>query len=105
MIALNADPVLLTAWANDVSYDKVFSRQVEAFGQPGDVLILISTSGKSKNLVEACKAARAAGITCLALLGKDGGDLANTGRPFSGGPGDGYRAHSGNADPGAPPGL
>jgi D-inositol-3-phosphate glycosyltransferase len=77
VISLNADPVLLTAWANDVSYDKVFSRQVEAFGRPGDVLILISTSGKSKNLVEACKAAQRRGVTCLALLGKDGGDLAS----------------------------
>lgn len=75
VIALNADPVLLTAWANDVSYDKVFSRQVEAFGQPGDVLLLISTSGNSKNLIEACKTARRRGVTCLALLGKDGGDL------------------------------
>jgi D-inositol-3-phosphate glycosyltransferase len=77
VIALNADPVLLTAWANDVSFDKVFSRQVEAFGQPGDVLILISTSGKSKNLVEACKAARRKEMVCLALLGKDGGSLVN----------------------------
>ena len=76
VIALNADPVLLTAWANDVGYDKVFSRQVEAFGQPGDALILISTSGKSKNLIEASKAAQRIGITSLALLGKNGGDLA-----------------------------
>jgi D-inositol-3-phosphate glycosyltransferase len=75
-IALTADTVLLTAWANDVSFDKVFSRQVEAFGQPGDVLLLISTSGKSRNLVEACKAARRRGVTSLALLGKDGGSLA-----------------------------
>ena len=74
-IALNADPVLLTAWSNDVSYDKVFSRQVEAFGQPGDALLLISTSGKSKNQIEAYKAARRIGMTTLALLGKEGGDL------------------------------
>ncbi len=77
VISLNADPVLLTAWANDVSYDKVFARQVEAFGKPGDVLLLISTSGKSRNLIEACKAARRKDVTCLALLGKDGGDLAS----------------------------
>ncbi len=74
-LALNADPVILTAWANDVSYEKVFARQVEAFGQPGDLLILISSSGKSKNLIEACKSARRIGVQCLALLGKDGGDL------------------------------
>jgi phosphoheptose isomerase len=74
-LALNADPVLLTAWANDVGYDQVFARQVEAFGRPGDLLLLLSTSGKSQNLVEACRAAREAGISCLALLGKDGGDL------------------------------
>lgn len=77
VIALNADPVLITAWANDISYDKVFARQVEAFAQPGDALILISTSGKSKNLIEASKAARRYGATSLALLGKDGGYLAN----------------------------
>ncbi|RPJ46851.1 MAG: glycosyltransferase, partial [Chloroflexi bacterium] len=77
VISLNADPVLLTAWANDVSYDKVFSRQVEAFGRPGDVLLLISTRGKSKNLVEVCKAAQRRDVTCLALLGKDGGGLAS----------------------------
>ena len=76
-IALNADPVFLTAWANDFSYDSVFSRLVEAYGQPGDALILISTSGKSKNLMKACKIAQRAGITCLALLGKDGGDLVS----------------------------
>ena len=76
-IALNADPVYLTAWANDFSYDSVFSRLVEAYGQPGDALILISTSGKSRNLIEACKTARRAGITVLALLGRDGGDLVS----------------------------
>jgi phosphoheptose isomerase len=76
VISLNADPLLRTAWANDVSYDQVFSRQVEALGQPGDALLLISTSGKSKNLVEACQAARRRDLTCLALVGKDGGDLA-----------------------------
>jgi D-inositol-3-phosphate glycosyltransferase len=74
-IALNADPVLLTAWANDISFDDVYARQVEAFGQPGDVLILVSTSGNSKNLLEASKAARSRGVLCLALLGKDGGAL------------------------------
>lgn len=76
-IALNADPVLLTAWANDVGFDDIFSRQVEAFAQPGDALILISTSGKSRNLIEACKMARWMGVTTLGLLGRDGGDLVS----------------------------
>ncbi len=75
VLALNADSAFLTAWANDVSYDKVFARQVEAFGQPGDLLLAISTSGRSRNLVEAFAAARQRGLTCLALLGGDGGEL------------------------------
>lgn len=77
VIALNADPALLSAWANDISHDKGFSRQVEAYGQAGDVLLMISTSGKSKNLIEACEAARQRGITCLGLLENDDGELAN----------------------------
>jgi phosphoheptose isomerase len=75
VMALTADTAFLTAWANDVSYEKVFSRQVEAFGQPGDVLFAISTSGNSRNLVEACAAARRRGLTCIALLGGSGGDV------------------------------
>jgi phosphoheptose isomerase len=74
-IALNADSAVLTAWANDVSYDKVFARQVEALGQPGDVLIGISTSGCSRNVVEAFEAARRNGLRTVALVGGTGGDL------------------------------
>lgn len=76
VLALNADTALLTAWANDTSFDQIFARQVEGLGQPGDLLLMISTSGRSKNLVEACKTAHRKGLPCLALLGKDGGELA-----------------------------
>jgi D-inositol-3-phosphate glycosyltransferase len=76
VLALNADPVFITAWANDIDYDQIFSRQIEAFGKDGDVLILISTSGQSKNTILAARAARKRGIACIALTGKDGGKLA-----------------------------
>jgi phosphoheptose isomerase len=75
VIALSADSSFLTAWANDVGYELVFARQVEAFGRPGDILIGISTSGRSRNLVAAFKAARSLGMACVGLLGGDGGEL------------------------------
>lgn len=74
-LALNADTAVLTAWANDVGYEYVFARAVEAFGRPGDVLIGISTSGRSRNLLRAFETARCQGLRTVALLGKDGGDL------------------------------
>jgi D-inositol-3-phosphate glycosyltransferase len=74
VLALSCDTSLLTAWSNDVGFDHVFARQVEAFGRPGDVLIGISTSGRSTNVVEAFKAGRTRGMHCIALLGGDGGD-------------------------------
>jgi D-inositol-3-phosphate glycosyltransferase len=74
-IALTADSAFLTAWSNDVAYERIFSRQVEALGQPGDLLIGISTSGHSKNVIAAFEFAQKIGVHCLALLGKDGGDL------------------------------
>jgi D-inositol-3-phosphate glycosyltransferase len=74
-MALTADTAFLTAWANDVGYEKVFSRQVETFGQPGDLLIGISTSGRSQNVIEAFKTAKRMGIGCIAILGGDGGEL------------------------------
>jgi phosphoheptose isomerase len=75
-IALTADTSILTAWANDVGYDDVFARQVEALGAPGDVLIGLSTSGRSRNVVRAFETARARGVRTVALLGGDGGALA-----------------------------
>jgi glycosyltransferase involved in cell wall biosynthesis/phosphoheptose isomerase len=72
-LALTADTVTLTAWANDAGYDEVFARQVAAFGRPGDVLVVISTSGRSRNIVLALQEARRRGLDTIALLGGDGG--------------------------------
>ncbi|MEF2277448.1 glycosyltransferase [Deinococcus sp. YIM 134068] len=73
VIALTADSALLTAWSNDVGFGDVFARQVEAFGCAGDLLLVISTSGQSPNVVAALGAARERGLTTLALLGGSGG--------------------------------
>jgi len=74
-IALTTDTSLLTAAGNDIGFDRVFARQVEALCRKGDLLVLHSTSGNSPNLLEAAKAARAKGVAVVALLGKDGGPL------------------------------
>ena len=74
-IALTTDTSLLTAAGNDLGYDQIFARQVEALCRKGDLLVLHSTSGKSANLVQAAKAARAKGVAVVALLGKGGGPL------------------------------
>ncbi len=75
VLALNADATFLTSWSNDVGYDHVFARQVETFGRPGDVLLGISTTGRSRNVLEAFEAARRQKMRCVALLGGDGGEL------------------------------
>lgn len=80
-ISLTVDTSALTAIANDYDYDRVFSKQVEALGQPGDVLLGISTSGNSRNVIEAMKAAQAKGMTVVALTGRDGGAMAKMLRP------------------------
>ncbi len=74
-IALTTDTSALTAIANDYGYEFVFSRQVEALGQPGDVLIAITTSGRSKNVVAAVAAARAVGMKVVGLTGAAGEDF------------------------------
>ncbi|HEY0836693.1 MAG TPA: SIS domain-containing protein [Azospirillum sp.] len=74
-ICLSSNPAVLTAWANDYSYETVFSRQVEAYGQPGGVLFGLSTSGNSPNVVEAFTVARAMGMTTVAMTGEGGGRL------------------------------
>ena len=74
VIALSANPAVLTAWANDYEYETVFSRQVEAHAQKGGVLIGISTSRNSKNVVKAMEVARERGMAVVALTGK-GGEL------------------------------
>ena len=76
-IALSTDTSILTAVANDFSIDQVFRRQVEALGQPGDTLVSISTSGNSKNVIEAVLAAKEKKMRTIALLGKSGGELLN----------------------------
>lgn len=72
-IALSTDTSVLTCVANDYSYDDIFARQVDALGRPADVLIGISTSGNSKNVLRAFKTAKAMGLATVALLGKSGG--------------------------------
>ncbi|MEJ5172669.1 MAG: D-sedoheptulose 7-phosphate isomerase [Hydrogenothermaceae bacterium] len=74
-IALTTDTSILTAIGNDYGFDKVFAKQVEALGNKGDILIGISTSGNSKNVVEAVKVARDIGMFTVGFLGKDGGTL------------------------------
>jgi len=74
-LALTVDSSVLTAWSNDKSFDTVFARQLEAHGKAGDVFIGISTSGNSRNLLEAAKQARAMGIMTICFLGKGGGVL------------------------------
>jgi D-sedoheptulose 7-phosphate isomerase len=75
-ICLTSNSALVTAWANDYSYDTVFSRQTEAYGREGGVLLGISTSGTSKNVVAAFQQARPMGMHTIALTGEGGGALA-----------------------------
>lgn len=72
-IALTTDTSMLTAGGNDYGFDRVFSRQVEAYGKPNDILIAITTSGNSVNVINAAQAARERGITVIGLLGGSGG--------------------------------
>jgi D-sedoheptulose 7-phosphate isomerase len=77
-IALTTDTSLLTAIANDFGFEHVFERQLEALGSRGDVLVAISTSGSSPNVVLAAERARALGVGVVALTGESGGDLVAT---------------------------
>ena len=70
-LSLSTDTSIITAVGNDYGFDRLFARQVEAQGCPGDVFIGISTSGRSKNIVEALKACRDKGITSVAIVGAD----------------------------------
>jgi D-sedoheptulose 7-phosphate isomerase len=74
-VALTTDTSLLTACANDMGFDEVFARQVEALARSGDVLSLHSTSGESPNVIRAAQSATARGVTVVAFLGKSGGQL------------------------------
>lgn len=76
-IALSTDTSILTAAGNDLGFDQVFARQVEALARKGDLLVLHSTSGESANLIAAARVARGRGVTTVAFLGKGGGRLAS----------------------------
>ena len=80
-IALTVDTSAITAIANDYDWNSVFSKQLHALGQPGDVLLGISTSGNSKNVIEAIKAAHEKNMVVIALTGRDGGEMAKMLRP------------------------
>lgn len=74
-LALTVDTSILTAGGNDIGFDNIFARGVEAFGQKGDVLIGISTSGKSENVIRAVKTANDKGLITVGMLGGEGGNL------------------------------
>lgn len=75
-ICLGANMAALTAWANDYGYETAYARQVEAFGEKGGVLLALSTSGNSKNVVAALEKARALGMTTIGMTGAGGGKMA-----------------------------
>jgi D-sedoheptulose 7-phosphate isomerase len=75
-IALTTDTSILTAVGNDYSFNDVFSRQVRGISKPGDILVGITTSGNSQNVIEAVQAAKECGCKTIALVGRDGGKLA-----------------------------
>ncbi len=72
-LSLTADPSVLTSIGNDYGFDRVFARQIEALGRPGDVALALSVSGESANVLRALEAARAGGLVTIALTGRDGG--------------------------------
>ncbi|MFC3681113.1 phosphoheptose isomerase [Bacterioplanoides pacificum] len=76
-IALTTDSSTVTSIANDYSYNEVFSKQIRALGNPGDVLLAISTSGNSANVIQAIQAAHEREMTVVALTGKNGGGMAS----------------------------
>lgn len=75
-IALTTDSSALTSIANDYAFEQIFARQIRALGRPGDVLLAISTSGHSPNILVAMTAARELGLSTIALTGRDGGRMA-----------------------------
>ncbi len=78
-IALTTDTSFITAWSNDTDYDSIFSRQIEGLGNKGDVLMAISTSGNSANVIKAVEACKDRGIPVIVLTGKSGGQLKEMG--------------------------
>ena len=78
-IALSTDTSFITAWANDTSYDEIFSRQIEGVGSPGDILIAISTSGNSRNVINALASAESSEIKSIILTGGTKGKMKEMG--------------------------
>lgn len=76
-IALTTNASTLTSIANDYSYHEIFSKQIKGLGQEGDILLAISTSGNSKNILDAIEAAHSRELNVIALTGRDGGELTN----------------------------
>ena len=76
-ICLNVDTSFITAWSNDDSFNNIFTRQLEALGESGDILIGLSTSGNSSNIVEAAKFASSNKMKVISMTGNDGGKLSN----------------------------
>ena len=76
-IALTTDSSFVTAWANDTGYESIFSRQIEGLGDAGDVLVAISTSGNSPNVIRAIEVAKSRAISVIVLTGKSGGKMAD----------------------------
>ena len=75
-ICLSSNPSIMTAWANDYSYEDIFARQIEAYARRGGVLIAISTSGNSANVIRAASKAREMNLSVISLTGENGGKLA-----------------------------
>ena len=80
-IALGTNPVAVTAAANDYSFEEVYAKEIQALGNAGDLLLMISTSGQSANIIRAAEAAQERGLHMLVLTGADGGELADMARP------------------------
>jgi len=76
-ICLNVDTALITAWSNDDSFDNIFVRQLEALSKNGDILIVLSTSGNSLNIINATKFAKSNGLKVISLTGNHGGEVKN----------------------------
>ena len=76
-MALSNDPVIITACGNDLGYEMIFARQVEAFGKKGDVIIALSTSGNSPNVIKAIEEARKHGVAVIGVTGEGGGKMAS----------------------------
>ena len=76
-ICLNSDTAFITAWANDKSFDSIFSRQLEAIGSDNDILFVLTTSGNSSNIIDVVKFAKSKNIKIISLTGNDGGEIKN----------------------------